>query len=124
MNLTRNCPVTGTIRRSSSAQTSISSWVTTAPCLGRDTSLAGPRAIASLAKPFYENRFPHRIICRAGGARHLVVDGSVPQSGESHPPAPHGIGPHRLLFVERKRPGTARRRAKSGRVFFHQCRIS
>ena len=82
----------------------------------------------SRARPYrrqnhsYENCFPPRLVRRAGGAWRLAVVRFVSQPGKGHPQAPHGTRPHRFIFIGRRQPGAARRRAKSGRLFRHQCR--
>ena len=39
---------------------------------------------------------------RAGGAECLAMVRFVSQPGKSHPPTPHGTGPHRFIFVQPK----------------------
>jgi len=66
---------TGTVRRSNSARTSISSSGQPHHALGR--SRVGKAGVTVLlAKPSYENYYSHRVAGRAGGAGHLAVDGS------------------------------------------------
>jgi len=93
-------PVTGTVRRSGSARTSISSSGTTAPCLRTITCLEKPGVTVLLAKLFYENYHPHCVAGRAGGAGRLAVDGAFSQPGKGHSPASHGTGPHRFVFAQ------------------------